>query len=37
MAGERFRFCLSHVWQGDMSDEIWQRVNVARGDEPQRG
>jgi len=34
---QRFRFCLSHAWQGDMSDEIWQRVVVARGDEPQRG
>jgi hypothetical protein len=33
----RFRFCLSHVWKGHMPDEIWARVVVARGDEPQRG
>ena len=33
----RFRFCLSHVWKGQMPDEIWARVVVARGDEPQRG
>ena len=36
-ADRRFRFCLSHVWKGEMPDEIWARVVVARGDEPQRG
>ncbi len=36
-ANRRFRFCLSHVWKGEMPDEIWARVVVARGDEPQRG
>ena len=33
----RFRLCLSHVWPSAMPAEIWQRVVVARGDEPQRG
>jgi hypothetical protein len=33
----QFRFCLSHVWKGDMPYEIWARVVAARGDEPQRG
>ena len=33
----RFRFCLSHVWKGEIPDEIWERVVAARGDEPQRG
>jgi hypothetical protein len=36
-ADRRFRFCLSHVWKGEMPDEIWARVVAARGDEPQRG
>jgi hypothetical protein len=34
---ERFRFCLSHVWQAGMPAHIWERVVAARGDEPQRG
>jgi hypothetical protein len=33
----RFRFCLSHVWESTMPPEIWKRVVVARGTEPQRG
>jgi hypothetical protein len=33
----RFRFCLSHVWRGDMPDHLWRRVVRARGNEPQRG
>lgn len=34
---KRFRFCLSHVWRAGMLPDIWNRVVVARGDEPQRG
>ena len=34
---QRFRFCLSHVWKGEMPDEIWARAVAARGDEPPRG
>ncbi len=33
----RFRYCLSHVWRGDMNEALWERVIRARGDEPQRG
>jgi hypothetical protein len=33
----RFRFCLSHVWPGDVAPEIWDRVVAARGEEPARG
>jgi hypothetical protein len=36
-ASSRFRFCLSHVWRGEMPSPIWDRVVTARGDEPQRG
>lgn len=33
----RFRYALSHVWEGDVADTVWERVVRARGDEPQRG
>ena len=36
-ASRDFRYCLSHVWRGDMPDDLWARVEAARGDEPQRG
>lgn len=36
-ASARFRFCLSHVWRGEMPAAIWDRVVAARRDEPQRG
>jgi uncharacterized protein DUF6869 len=36
-ADQRFRYCLSHVWQGDIPEDVWSRIVVARGDEPQRG
>lgn len=34
---QRFRYCISHVWPGTMPPDIWERVERARGDEPERG
>ena len=33
----RWRVAVSSVWQGDMTDELWERVVRTRGDEPERG
>lgn len=33
----RFRVCISSVWRGDMTEELWARVVRARGAEPERG
>jgi len=36
-ADRRVRYCISNVWQRDMSDALWARLMAARGSEPQRG
>lgn len=34
---QRFRYCLSHVWPMGIQPDIWERIVLARGNEPQRG
>lgn len=34
---QRWRIAVSAVWQGKMTDDLWARVQQARGDEPARG